>query len=279
MSNEAAYQPGDAEDFEETQFPQVGPSVFSNWIFDGGPAGWKARTLAGYSGTHSLNINAAFQTRGVPVSAITPRFDLSKAGRNAYLQYKYAAARKTAGSSDAFKVYTSINCDKSYSLKVQRMAASAQPYSAYTVPGVITGNYIAKPNDWRTERIPVGNLSGLSDVRFKFELTPNGGNNFYLDSLVILDSTQVTATRASIGAVSMQIVPNPAASHAEVFLPQMADYKYVVQDIVSKQVVAGSGRAGSFVLDTHNWTAGPYLITVTANGKTYHQRLLVQDNR
>jgi hypothetical protein len=179
-------------------------------------------------------------------------------------------------NKDALKLYSSTNCNKTFALRVIRQATSPEPYTPYTKQSTVVGSFDPSPEDWRTEKIPLRNLAGQTDVRFKFELTPGGGNTLYIDSLVVLEPAIVTEVALAPKPKGLTIFPNPAEKYAQITLPSLADYNYTVRDVVSKTVASGRGHGRIFTLDVNALQTGPYIITVQQGSKSYHHRLLVQ---
>jgi len=277
-SNEITYVPGQVEDFEGATFPQVGSSLFNNWILEG-TNGWRLRDVATASGTKTLQIYAAGQPAGVPLGAISARFDLSTVSNRAQLVYKYAAARRNSTNNDVFKVLSTTNCTRSFALRIIRQISGPGALNVYTTTRFVNSSFVPTAADWRTEYIPIAALAGQADVRFKFELTPGGGNNFYIDSLSVVDPPLVTAIESSAPVGSIRLSPNPAINRTDVSLPAAAAFTYYLRDIVSKVQAQGSGKGAGFSLDLSALPAGTYVLSVAQGDKAYTQRLVKEGQR
>jgi hypothetical protein len=270
-ANQAAYVPLDAEGFEGSTFPQVGSNLYNEWVLEGGATGWTASTMAAQSGTKALRIFSGSQTGGTPVGVNSPRYDLSTATGPIYLTYKYAAARRIASNTDVFKIYTSVNCGQTFTFRVQRTGTTGA-YAAYTTASTFSGSFRPQAADWRTERILLPNMAGQPDVRFRFELIPGGGSNFYIDSVLVDGATDVKAGLAS----RFSIAPNPASDVCEVTLPGSGTYTYQMVDVLGQTVRQGNGVGTTFNVSVGQLPAGAYMITVQQNGNSYQNRVLVQ---
>lgn len=274
-ANTPAYLPGEVEDFEAAAFPQVGSNSFNLWTLErnGTTPGWTANSIAAFQSSRSLRILPSSLPAGVPISAISPRYDLSGASDQIYLQYKFASARRGSTNADVLKLYTSTNCGRNFVLRIQRQGINGAA-AAYTSTQLFTGTFRPQAADWRTERINIRNLAGQSDVRFKFELTPNGGNNFFIDSLVVIDPLAVGVQDGL--AQNLQISPVPATDKLDVRLPQAGAYVYHVSDALGRRLAEGSGREAGFSLSTQQFATGTYLLFVSLGDKTFQRRFVVQ---
>jgi hypothetical protein len=235
--------------------------------------GWKRSSTVAFSGTKALQIFASSQTAGNPVSAVTPRIDLRGANPSStFLVYRYAAARRTSSNTDVFKVYTSINCGRSFAQRVSRLSANG-PYSAYTTTTNFAGTYRPQASDWRREQISLSNVAGKENVLIKFELTPGGGNNFYIDSVAIIDTLAVgNAVELS---QKLALVPNPASEETTLWLSGSGPYQYTITDVMGKVHAQASGRGNRAVLPIAGWAAGTYMVRVWQGDTQRHQRLVV----
>lgn len=274
-ANNPAYLPGEAEDFEAAAFPQVGSNPYNIWTLEksGNTPGWTANSIAAFQSARSLRILPSTLPTGVPISAISPRYDLTGASDQIYLQYKFASARRGSTNADVLKLYSSTTCGRNFVLRIQRQGINGAA-AAYTSTQLFSGSFRPQAADWRTERISIRNLAGMSDVRFKFELTPNGGNNFFIDSLVVIDPLRV-GVQGDL-AQSLQISPVPATDQLEVRLPQAGAYLYHVTDALGRRLAEGSGRDAGFSLPTQQFATGTYLLFVSVGDKTFQRRFVVQ---
>jgi PKD repeat protein len=264
---------GDVEGFEDAAFPQVGSSAFSSWTLEGGSSGWTASTIAAQTGSRALRIFAGGQASGSTVSAITPKIDLTGTTTNVVLRYKYAAARRSSSNTDILKIYTSVNCGKTFGIRVQRRGTTGA-FAAYTTQSFFPGSFRPQAADWRTETISLQALAGQDDVRIKFELNAGGGNNFYIDSLTIFDPT-LTSVQA-VSSRQLIVAPNPAEEAAQVTLPKVGAYTFQLLDVFGRLVGSGKGEDNVFTIPVHGYAAGAYVLRVQQAGHMYHHRLLVE---
>lgn len=269
LDGNASYRVGDAEDFEGAAFPQVGASPYNQWVLG---SGWALNTRAAQSGTHSLRVQASAQSG--PAWFLTPRFDLSNVSPNAYLQYKFASARTNGSNDDVLRIYTTTTCNRNVVLRMLRRGSTG-PYSAYTNPGFFTGSFLPQAADWRTEQMRLSQLAGQPDVRFKFELTPSGGNFFYIDSMVVVDPPLPT-TLESVRATRMAVAPNPGRDRLEVNLPTATAFTYTLQDPLGRTLAEGRGQAKAFTLSVHSLPEGAYMLTVVQGERLYRERVVVR---
>ena len=272
--NDRAYHEGDAESFEGSTFPQVGSNPYNSWSFDQ-PAngGWVASTLAGFASNTSLRILASNISSGTTAAAISASYDLTGLSDQTYLQYKYAAAPHTLTNTDAFKIYATLNCGHSYIFRIQRTGSSPTT-GVYTYQTPIAGQFRPQTADWRTEHIALRGLTGQPDVRIKFELTAGGGNNFYIDSVVVIDPLAV-GNQALAGTPRLQVAPVPASERLQVTLPGEGLATYTVTDALGRKQAQGQSGA-NFSLPLSRLAAGTYHLSVWQNGRPYQARFVIE---
>ncbi len=275
--NQAPYTLGVVEDFEAPAFPQAGSNPFNRWQFEGvtNTAGWAPSSISGFLSTRSLRILPSGYQGGTVVSAITAGYDLRNLSANAVLQFKLASARRNATNSDRLTVASSVNCGRNFTVRILRQGTD-RTTGAYTSQALFAGAFRPTASDWRTERIPLRQLVGNADVRFRFELTAGGGNNFFIDSLVVLDPSAVTSVLGRAGNGTLLLAPNPADGYLEVTLPGTGLASYQVTDATGRRLLAGTTPQANLRLATEALPAGAYLLRLEQDGQAYHQRFIVE---
>ncbi|OFY09658.1 MAG: hypothetical protein A2W94_15460 [Bacteroidetes bacterium GWE2_42_42] len=194
---------------------------------------------------------------------ITPAYDLSGLGEHSKLQFRCAYAPKYVAGSilsaadtifDKLTVYFSDDCGVTWISKLSltgNALASADPAETAFSP--------ASESEWGTHEIviPQGTLAGYENLRVKFELFSNGGNNIYIDDINIHPISWF-AIDESVIAESFNIFPNPAESETNIAfeLPDNSDVKLSVLDITGREIV---------VLESANLSAGNYQYPLTAS--------------
>lgn len=103
------------------------------------------------------------------------------------LSFDYAHARRASGNIDALRVYASSNCGATWNLIWSRVGQSLQ-----TVGYRSTNWSPSSQNDWEEVNIPLSSIFIGDQVRLRFELESDGGNNLYLDRINIAGDINLT---------------------------------------------------------------------------------------
>lgn len=231
-----------SESFESTSFPN------SEWIVDFPNAtyGWKKINTTGATGTNCLRINASTTYSGMQHEFVTPTFDLS--GMSAPKMYfKIAFAQKAATNTDNLRVYVSIDCGKTWTLRYSKSGTNLS-----TISGVNTGNFVPTASQWREETLNLSSYAGQTNVRFKFQFIYKGGNNFYLDDINYGITTGVEHLNRDI---ALSVFPNPVSDGS-----LAASFILKENSTITVSLIAMDGR--ELPLYMNHLTAGHQFITL-----------------
>lgn len=229
---------------------------------------------AAHTGTASLMLhNYNTTTKGDIDEFITPPYYLDYL-TSIKLRFCYAHASATQDSSkntQALKVYTSIDCGQTWTLRWTR-------YGSMLLSGGYNPNFfIPTASEWDTVTVNLPFTVAEPNVRFKFEFTATEdgcGNNFYIDDINIL-GTNVGVDETAGMSVPFTIYPNPGDGNSTVAyaISERAKTQAELYDISGRlvQVIfTGEQQPGSYYLPV-NTAADPL-----APG-TYFVRLMVGD--
>ncbi len=188
-----------SESFETTSFPNT------EWIVDYPSAtyGWKKLTTTGATGTNCLRVNASTTYDGMTHEFVSPTFDFT--GITApKMNFKIAFAQKATSNADNLRIYASVDCGKTWSLRYSKSGTSLS-----TITGVLSSAFTPNSSQWRDENVNLIAYAGQSNVRFKFQFIYKGGNNFFLDDINFGIPTSVEDISRDI---ALSVFPNPASN-------------------------------------------------------------------
>jgi PKD repeat protein len=175
----------------QKSYPQIG-------------TGFESNTMAAATGSACLWVNNFYDNPSSPVTVFSPGYNFQSAV-TAQFSFKYAYSRKNNQDNDQFKVFISTNCGSSWSLLYAKSASLLS-----TTGSFITTPFLNPlPSQWHTETFSLSSYLGQSTVHFKFEFSPGGGNNFYLDDINIGLVTSVKSAQILKG---LSLYPNPVTS-------------------------------------------------------------------
>jgi hypothetical protein len=256
-------------------------SFANNWsvIDNGGNRKWEVTSTAAYTGENSLFINNySGNSLGNVDEFISPSYDLS-AVLNPQLTFKVAYTRRIVSNEDYLRVYYSINCGQSWSIRFARFGERLE-----SVP---TKNSVFVPQskeDWSDIVVTLpSNAQNSANVLFKFEFTAGGGNNIYIDDINIKNPTGISKNHSLFGKVS--IYPNPTSGNSTLQLMSeegLEKVEVTIRDLrgsqVSPLIPAGNYAAGQhqLLLPTATLPKGLYLLTVNAKQGQYTEKLIVR---
>jgi PKD repeat protein len=238
------------------------------WYFESeSNATWKRTSAAKVNGNNSLVLETRALTYGHTYSLISPTFNLSGAS-NPYISYSYSFAANYLGASntndsrDALQLFVSYDCGKTWQ---QKKNTSGNPQAPATANALTTAGGAVQPSvyytpsnasQWKSDGVTGSNLGSgaqLNSVKFKLSFTYQGGNNFYLDALMVGVKSGLSSITAK--DVNFNIAPNPFNSTADINY-ELTDGNTVeikLFDIVGKEVA---------VLQTGKQESGKHQVTI-----------------
>lgn len=176
------------EDFEGTSLTDMGWTVEN----PDGENTWELVTVAGNTpGTKAPRVNI-FQNQansGQRDGLISPAYDFSN-NTNFVLSFEHAHRRRTANQRDSLIISVSTDDGATFPFRVFARAENGQ--GSFATAGLLNGNFTpANSDDWCLTgnvgtsclSVDLGQFDGQPNVRLKFEVYNNAGNNIYIDNL------------------------------------------------------------------------------------------------
>jgi hypothetical protein len=192
------------ESFSNASFPiNTDPSL--NWQIESPNSSafqWERNNLAFFNGPASLKLDNYNISNEEYHSIISPVCDLSQLNQ-AYLNFWLAYTRKSQ-EIELMNIYVSYNCGLSWVLLKSELSVNL--YSSNPIPNF---EFIpTSSDDWNLYTLPLGNLAGQDNLKFKIEFKSLGGNNIYIDEFQITESPVSGIGKNGILS-SAAIYPNP----------------------------------------------------------------------
>lgn len=202
------YTPGDPEGFEVATFPVNQSVPEKTWEITGtGTNNWRRTTLSSGSGQASLFVNNPNSNRGNITTLFSPIYEITGSNEGTRLAFKYAfAKRNTQANTDRLQVSYSVNCGVSWTSLFNK-TANALTTTSSTYPST----FLPTTSEWKQENVNVLFLGTNSRFRLRFQFTSGGGNNIYLDDILLTTITSTEALKARLS--DFAIVPNPSEHH------------------------------------------------------------------
>jgi PKD repeat protein len=289
---------GEGNGFYNADWDYANDYLEQGWTYDNeveGPS-WVRTGAAKVNGNMSLMLPAPSLSYGFTYSLVSPTYNFTGAP-NPYISYSYSfaanyiSAANTNDTRDKLQLWVSYDCGKNWQSKrlidpSQQAAGTPNPLTTSGSPLQSTQNYVPiNNNQWKVDGISganVGTSAQLGSVKFKLSFTYQGGNNFYLDALVVGVRSGLNDVTAK--DVNFNVMPNPFASSATVSYElkgkQHVDIR--IYDIVGKEVgtlQSGSQNAGNHQLtisrDELGLKNGMYFIKTTIDGSAFSTKVLI----
>ncbi|MEZ4738363.1 MAG: M43 family zinc metalloprotease [Flavobacteriales bacterium] len=199
---------------------------------DGGN-GFVITTATGATGSRSVRLQNTAGSDGRIDELISGPIDLSGI-TDVEISFRYAFARRQQSNNDLLRFYVSNTCGETWSLRKQLSGIS----SLATAPEQ-GGNFLPTADEWALTEIT--NISGpyeVSNFRFKFQFTSNGGNNVYIDDINI-NGLPLGLVDRSASEAQLVLRPNPTSAGAELLIPlnDASALQLSVLDITGRVVV------------------------------------------
>lgn len=235
---------------------------------DGDEYEWKITNEAAYSGDQSIKLDN-FGKCGVRTDElITQSFDFSPF-QSVNVKFKQAFATTAPSNTSYLRAYISTDCGSSWVLIWARTASALRTVTDY----ISDEPFIpASEVEWQEQSFNVSNATYMTEgVLFKFEFGGLGGNNFYLDDLMINgtfngDLLLRLPADGQVGLASDVLLDWKSAGYVD-------SYEYEID-------TDPSFNSSNKMVGTNAWqSAAPdqgdteFMATGLANGTTYYWRV------
>ena len=247
----------------------------NDWIIGGGSDAydWHNTNAAAATGSRSLRLLNFYAQPGDKDYIVSPSYDLTTSS-NLTVTFKVAYAQTNSADADKLFVYQSTNCGASWQLKSPLIGGNL-----ITAP-THTNNFVPTANEWVQKSFTTVNNS---NVRFKFEVEGDGGNNIFIDDINIGGPVSVEEY-SNIG--SFLIYPNPTNSNAKVSFNLLEDVdnlsikvKNTLGQDVTSIINGQSFNAGKYTLnidEQRQLSTGIYFIEFNADNNIKTEKLIIQ---
>lgn len=276
-------------EFNALNFPAILPDipvVEDGWQFTNeGNVTWQVSGTGVFSGTRSIKLpgsNLGMYNRDYTI--VSPPYNFTGAS-NPYFKFRYAIAQNaisaTVNSDDFMDVQVSSNCGLSW----QNLRPTISGTNLYTMTSVLPFNVDFIPvnaGQWKEITVSGAGVPKVNNVRFRILFRSRGGNNLYIDDMII--GLKVGVDELTANDIQLNVYPNPFSTTTNITyqLPAAADASVVVYDIVGKQVATlfeGTQSAGaqniSFDRTQYGLTNGMYFVKIKVGNSLITQKVLV----
>lgn len=261
-----------SESFESMVFPNADWQVENDSGF-----GWERTIVTGATGTASVYINnLSGNAQGKTDRFYTGTFDFSGISSPS-ATFKVAFAQTASSSSDQLKVYVTVNCGETWTLRYIKSGNSL----ATAAPA--TSGFIPAANEWRTETIsmPSSTFGNKPNIKFRFDYVHDSGNNIFIDDINISGPVGINEF-FSPEHVVMNVFPNPAESAAELTIYFPEPYFNAAVSIFQsdgrkiRDLFSGETAGGEMKFILPRLAEGVYIIKLTAGSAALYSKLFIR---
>ena len=208
-------------------------------------------------------------SNGQSAKLIWEKLDFSDAG-NYQIKYDLAHALKNSWDGDVIQILASTDCGVSWNTVSQMSGSSTATYGTVSSSGNFnpltiggTTNYYPSNNTsslqhWRTDSVDLSAYNGNPDVMLAINVICGGGNNLYLDNIII--EAISSSTSNNIIKKSINLYPNPTNNF--IIIEDFDNIKeYEIFDSMGKKVAIIESRK----TDVTDFENGIYFIKLNGN--------------
>lgn len=239
---------------------------------------WTRITTSAATGSASLKLTNTSSMAGTTDEFVGPSINLS-AINSPVFTFKVAYRQRTSSNIDRLRVYTSTNCGQTWG---QRYSKSGATLSTGVTNN--TSNWTPSSSEWRTETVTLpSSVANNPNVRFKFVLDSDGGNNIYIDDINITGVTGIDAPDA--GIQQFAVYPNPLQDNSVVTFSlddaqQVSLQLFDMSGRIVMNMYTGELSAGEHqfpVQTAEKLSSGMYFVRLTtAEGRMVTQKLIAE---
>lgn len=198
-------------EMQDAAFPDYTSNPELKWVI-GGTASNKWTKYSHSNGNKSLRVkNFSNQTNAVS-EIISPNISFNSSISMSKLSFQLAYAKKSSSSNDELRVYYSNDCGNTWKRKYTKSAGALSTNGNV----VVSGEFIPTDNQWRTENVNLGTISGLSHLMLKFELISRNGNYLYIDDIKLGEYSAIEEDFYHNGGANFTIQPMPVDKNSTI---------------------------------------------------------------
>lgn len=254
------------DDFEAYPIPN------NNWHVVPGldTMNYRYFTKTAYNGQSCVTLQNHNAFNGEIDQMISHAIDLSSS-TSANLTFNYAFVERGLGNSDKLRIYVSDDCGQTWDLKSNRQGPLLRTLSTK----IDTAWYPTLNSHWSQGTVSLDDYAlSPNYILIMFEFEAGGGNNFYLDDVMIT---------ATIGQKEQQLVqevkvfPNPTKDQFVVQVGNEYENASIQIADISGRIVSSTKLDGTTkTVATQHWAPGVYFITITNGNAIVTERLIVE---
>jgi PKD repeat protein len=260
-------------------FEQENEPFADRWITvnsGGGDFKWSRFAGAGFNTWYSAKMANFGNGSGDVDELISPSFKLNNIS-SPVLKFKVSYATTSSSSTDVLKVFLSVDCGKTWTVRYSKTGTALSTSSNTGSPFTPTNT-----NQWREETVSIpSSIANKPNVRLKFAFTSGGGNNLYLDDINISNPTG-NIDLAVADNLGLTVFPNPSAGDITFYFNLLAKAKTDIRlyDVVGKEILpvfTGNLQSGynQFTVNRAQVpSAGVYLLQVMVDGNRFTKRII-----
>ena len=191
-----------------------------NWVGIIDDTYTQGQPVGGYGNSvNSYRFRLNSFSAGQSAKLIWEKLDFSDTG-NYQIKYDLAHALKNSWDGDVIQIIASTDCGLTWNTVSQMSGSSTATYGTISSSGNFnpltiggTTNYYPSNNTsslqhWRTDSVDLSAYNGNPDVMLAINVICGGGNNLYLDNIIIEAISSSTST--NLIKKSINLYPNPA---------------------------------------------------------------------
>jgi hypothetical protein len=185
---------------------------------------------------------------------ISPMISLYNA-TNAVLSFRLAFANKSLGNNDKLDIEASNDCGNTWTTISSRSGITLRSTSAVQQ----TPWWPTSAAEWRTIDVNLNNyLQQPTPVMIKLKFTSGGGNNLYIDEMVM---NATIGNAEFLQAANVLVYPNPASDVFTVESPAAIAHIYIM-DVSGRKVQHILGNGQMKIEVPIHVSAGMYLLHI-----------------
>ena len=224
---------------------------------------WATKSGVARTGNQCMYIPNIAKTTGSKEEFILPPLNLAQQGAS-ILEFSYAFAKRSFDDDDELRIWVSLNCGTTW---IPRKVLSADQLVTASQQG--NSEFIPTRFQWQTDQLSLAAYQSIDLLLVKFEFTSGGGNNFYLDALLIQDPL----SPEELEAMEVSIYPNPTGRLFQVELEAGMEADIEVRDLTGRLVHVGR-YSGTAEINSSNWSAGTYVVLIRSQSETLTRKLI-----
>ena len=241
----------------------LNPQGYRVFIVD---ATWLGPNSGGYGNSQNAFrwsfIDQSFGS-GQYAELLFEKLDFSASTGNG-ITYAYAHQQATGSDNNKLQVLVSTDCGDTWDMVSE---LSGNELATTTNTG-INDPFYPTASEWETDIVDLSAYDGNADVMIAFKGICGGGNNLYIDDIVI-DETAITAVNEDEKERSISVFPNPAKD----ILTIGGDYTSINIFNVFGEVVFESGYTKK--INTSVFDNGIYFIQVSKANQTIIKKITI----